>query len=121
LYKVSVTTHFDAAHQLNGYEGPCQALHGHTWKVRVDVVTGRKDEVGISLDFKELKSITHQVLDRFDHKYINQVAPFDHINPTAENLSAYIFDEIEKLLPDKVSMSEVTVWESESYAISYSR
>ena len=119
MYTVFIETHFAASHQLHGYNGMCRDLHGHTWKVRVEIESSRTDEVGISFDFKELKALTSTVIERLDHHHINDVPPFDTENPTAENLSRYIYREVGKLLPDIVSMSRVTVWESASYAVSY--
>jgi 6-pyruvoyltetrahydropterin/6-carboxytetrahydropterin synthase len=120
LYKILIETHFDAAHQLNGYVGQCGRLHGHTWKVHVEVLTHKINEIGISLDFKVLKAITEDVIKHFDHQDLNKVAPFDQINPTAENLSRYIYQEIEKQLPSAIQIKEVTIWESDKYAVSYS-
>jgi len=121
LYSIFIQTHFDAAHQLHGYPGECCELHGHTWKVEVKVNAYETDEIGISFDFKQLKSITDSVIATFDHKHINQVEPFDKINPTAENLSKYIYEKIEKKLPPQVKISEVTLWESDNYAITYKK
>jgi len=120
LYKIFVETHFAASHQLHGYQGACKALHGHTWKIRVEVKTDQVDEIGISVDFKELKSDIRSIIDRLDHHHINEIPPFDKMNPTAENLSRYIYEEVQKTLPSHVGMSKVTVWESSNYAISYS-
>ena len=120
MYKIFIETHFAAAHQLHGYQGMCKDLHGHTWKVRVEITTNQVNEIGISFDFKELKSITESVIDRLDHQHINEVAPFDQENPTAENLAKYIYHEVKKKLPSFVRMSQVTIWESDIYAISYS-
>lgn len=120
MYKIFIETHFAASHQLHGYQGPCRTLHGHTWKVRVEVETDKVDKIGISFDFKELKSITESVIKRLDHHHINDIAPFDKENPTAENLSRYIHEEVKKNLPKHVRISQVVVWESASYAVSYS-
>jgi 6-pyruvoyltetrahydropterin/6-carboxytetrahydropterin synthase len=120
LYTIFVETHFAASHQLHGYEGACRALHGHTWKVGVEVKTDRINPIGISVDFKELKDNIRSVIDRLDHHHINEIPPFDKINPTAENLSRYIFEEVQKTLPSLAGISKVTVWESSNYAVSYS-
>jgi 6-pyruvoyltetrahydropterin/6-carboxytetrahydropterin synthase len=120
MYRVFVESHFTAAHQLRGYEGQCGRLHGHTWKVRVEVESGTVDAIGISLDFKELKRLIDAPLERLDHYHINEVPPFDVENPTAENLSRYIYREIRDRLPDGVSVAAVTVWESDKYGVSYS-
>ena len=120
MFKVFVETTFAAAHQLHKYKGACGKLHGHTWKVRVEVTTDRADDMGISFDFKSLKAITEAIIERLDHRHINEVPPFDRENPTAENLSRYIYEETRKELPTHVHVSQVTVWESEKYAVSYS-
>jgi 6-pyruvoyltetrahydropterin/6-carboxytetrahydropterin synthase len=120
LYRIFIETHFAASHQLHGYQGLCKDLHGHTWKVRVEVETNETNDIGISFDFKELKAITQSVIQRLDHHHINDVEPFDKENPTAENLARYIFVEIKTLLPSSVRIHQVTVWESAYYAVSYS-
>ena len=119
MFKVEITTHFAASHQLHGYNGECRALHGHTWKVQAEIITGTVDEVGISFDFKELKDLTNKIISRFDHKHINDVEPFDKKNPTAEHLAKYIYDNLAAELPQDIGMSRVTVWESEKYALTY--
>ncbi|RKY75640.1 6-carboxytetrahydropterin synthase QueD [candidate division KSB1 bacterium] len=119
MYHIFYETRFAAAHHLQGYNGMCSELHGHTWKVRVEIKADQKDEIGISFDFKKLKSITGKVIDRLDHHYINEVPPFDKKNPTAENLAEYFFHEVGILLPKTVAMSKVIVWESESYGVSF--
>ena len=114
-----VKAHFDAAHHLPGYPGKCAGSHGHTWKIEV-VVRGRElNEIGLVYDFAELKKQVDDVLDRLDHKYLNEVPPFDAISPTGENLAAYLFGEIAAKLPDAVEMAEVRVWESDSACLIY--
>jgi len=120
VYRLFIETHFAASHQLHGYNGPCKALHGHTWKVRVEIKTNLKNNIGISFDFKELKGITMSVIDRIDHCHINDIPPFDKENPTAENLAEYIFREVKGQLPPEARMSEVVIWESAQYAVAYS-
>lgn len=120
MYKISIETHFAASHQLHGYQGPCKTLHGHTWRVRVEVKSDRIDDIGISVDFKDLKRLTHDVIERLDHKHINDIPPFDRENPTAENLARYIYAEVKQRLPGGVNMVEVVLWESANYAVTYS-
>jgi 6-pyruvoyltetrahydropterin/6-carboxytetrahydropterin synthase len=119
MYRTFIETHFSAAHQLHGYPGHCGRLHGHTWKIRVEVETDQKDGIGISIDFKKLKEITHSCLEPFDHHHINTVPPFDKENPTAENLARHLYREIRNRLPAHVRPVQVVVWESEHYAVSY--
>lgn len=119
VFRTFIETRFSAAHRINGYQGQCGKLHGHTWKVRVQVKTGRINEIGISIDFKELRLLTESVLEKLDHQLINEVAPFDQINPTAENLAKYIYETVAPTLPATLEMNEVIVWESDNYAVSY--
>ncbi len=120
MYTIFIESHFAASHQLHGYQGMCKELHGHTWKVRVEVRAGQTDEIGISFDFKRLKGITESVLSLLDHHHINAVPPFDRINPTAENLSRFIYDAVSAKLPQSVAMFQVTLWESAQYGVMYS-
>ncbi len=120
VYKTFIDTGFSAAHLLRDYRGSCGHLHGHTWKVRVEVESDRLDKIGMTIDFKDLKMKADSVISEFDHHYINQIDPFDKENPTAENLARYIYRKIERILPENVKISEVTVWESDNYGVKYS-
>ena len=120
-YELSVKTSFAAAHQLNGYEGACENLHGHNWKVEVFVKADKLNDIGIALDFKVLKNKTNEVLSVLDHKNLNQVPPFDKINPSSENIARWLYqrlNDVLKLLDVKVS--KVSVWETDNYYASYS-
>lgn len=119
IYQTFVETHFTSAHKLQGYSGHCGRLHGHTWKVRVEVETATLNSIGLSMDFKELKRLTEIALEKLDHVYLNEIPPFDQKNPTAENLAFFIYHEIKNLLPSEVRLKKVTVWESENYGCSY--
>lgn len=120
VYKTFVDTSFSAAHQLRNYEGSCGELHGHTWKVRVEVEASQLDEIGMTIDFKDLKEKADSVIGRFDHRCLNQISPFDEENPTAENIARHVYVEIKKLLPDKINVIEVIVWESANHGVKYS-
>lgn len=111
-YELSIKGHFDAAHRLYDYPGECRELHGHTWDVEVVVGADTLDEIGIVYDFKALKSDLFAVLDRYDHVLINDVAPFDEISPTAENLARVICEELQQRVDPRVTVKEVAVWES---------
>ncbi len=119
MYDLMIRGHFDAAHALHGYPGECCNLHGHTWDVEVVVQGSELDEVGIVYDFKTLKEDLAAVLAPLDHVYLNDVAPFDAMNPTAEHLSRYIFDELSVRLGRAVRVAEVAVWESPIAKITY--
>lgn len=119
MYELTVKGHFDAAHALQGYPGECRELHGHTWDVEVTVTGERLDGVGIVYDFKRLKADLATVLGRYDHTYLNDVQPFDHVNPTAENLARVFYEELSRTVGDEVTVSEVAVWESPVARIAY--
>ncbi len=120
MYELTVKTHFAAAHNLRGYEGACERLHGHNWKVEVFVEAKKLDDIDVAIDFKVLKSETAKVIDKLDHYYLNEVPPFDKINTTAENIARYIYQELGKNLDDgNVRVSRVRVWESETAAATY--
>jgi 6-pyruvoyltetrahydropterin/6-carboxytetrahydropterin synthase len=120
LYLTSVQTSFAASHQLHGHQGPCRGLHGHTWNATVEVISQTVDEIGISIDFEELNKITESVISELDHHHLNDVPPFDKKNPTAENLAAYIYNQIKEALPSSSKIHRVTVWESENHSVTYS-
>lgn len=118
-YELTVKDHFDAAHALPGYDGPCRFLHGHTWDIEATLAGQHLDDVGMLYDFKAIKRDLHAILENFDHRCINEVAPFDVINPTAEHMARVIFYELEKTLPAPISLKEVAVWESPIARVAY--
>lgn len=120
VYTIKVVTDFAAAHSLREYEGECSRLHGHNWKVEIEAKATSLNAVGMGVDFKDLKAATKTILARFDHYNINDVPPFDKINPTAENLSAHFYQELSRLLnDDRVRISAVTIWETERACVKY--
>lgn len=121
VYEMTIKDHFDAAHRLIDYDGPCRHLHGHTWDIEATVSGRTLDKIGIVYDFKALKQDLHSLLDAFDHKYLNDVPPFDTLNPTAENLAKHIFHELELRLPIGITLKEIVVWESPKAKITYHR
>lgn len=119
MYYLRVEDDFAAAHQLREYQGKCENLHGHNWRVKVVVKGTRLDAAGMLLDFGVLKRLLKECLDRLDHRFLNDTAPFDRINPTSENLAKYVFEQLGELLPEGVLVHDTTVWESEKCAASY--
>jgi len=109
MYRLRVKSYFNAAHKLDGYEGKCANLHGHTWKVEVFVVGDKLDEVGMLIDFNILKEKVREVTERLDHSFLNDFK--DIGNPTSENIARYIFKNL-KDLPKNVRLEKVRVWES---------
>jgi 6-pyruvoyltetrahydropterin/6-carboxytetrahydropterin synthase len=110
MYEVRVLSRFSSAHNLRNYKGKCENLHGHTWKVELCLTGDKLNSDGFLCDFVELKKELNTLLDRYDHKYINEVKPFDTLNPTAENLARVIYDELKQKFS---GLLEVTVWESD--------
>lgn len=106
---------FDAAHHIEGHQGQCQHIHGHSWKVELVVSGDDLNSLGMLADFKELRGLAKQVIEAYDHKNLNDVCAF---NPTAENLAAFIHSFIKTRLaflydPSIVKVVAVRVWESE--------
>jgi 6-pyruvoyltetrahydropterin/6-carboxytetrahydropterin synthase len=122
MYEVSVDETFAAAHNLRGYKGKCEDLHGHNYKVRVTVEGRELDSVGLLYDFVRLKQVISGVIRSLDHKYLNELSPFDLLNPSAENIARHIYDESVKQLeraPNGAGIASVTVWETETSAATY--
>ena len=120
MYEISVELDFDAAHYLRGYQGKCEALHGHRYRAVVKVKTAQLNDIGLAYDFTELKRHLGDILARFDHACINDVPPFDKINASAENIARTIYQELEpKLAGAPVSISSVEVWESPQNRVTY--
>ncbi|MDH5601401.1 MAG: 6-carboxytetrahydropterin synthase QueD [Gammaproteobacteria bacterium] len=120
-YTMKILLDFAAAHYLRNYEGACNRLHGHNWKVEVQVTATKLDDVGMGMDFKVIKDATRELIGQLDHYNLNDIPPFDKINPTAENISAYLYDELSgKLNTDNVKVSTVTLWETDRACVTYS-
>ncbi len=119
MYKLTVRTGFSGAHFLKGYKGQCARLHGHNWTIKVTAKTTELNELGMGIDFKELKRIINIVIDQFDHSVVNEHPAFKDRNPTAEHLANYFCREINKSLPGTASVESVEVWESENYSVKY--
>jgi len=121
MYHISVEQHFDAAHFLRGYHGKCEALHGHRFRVVVKIKSPEVNEIGIAYDFTELKQQLGNILSRFDHTCLNDVSPFDKINPSSENIASTIYAELQpKLVGAPISISHIEVWESPQSGAAYS-
>lgn len=133
MYKIKVESHFSSAHNLRGYKGKCEELHGHNWKVELVAQSSGLDKAGMVLDFKHLKKKLNTVLDKLDHKYLNEIPYFkkvnpvrkkhakriklsNGVNPTSENIAKYIYDSLKGGIPGILA---VTVWENESCCATY--
>ncbi|MBA3582575.1 MAG: 6-carboxytetrahydropterin synthase QueD [Gammaproteobacteria bacterium] len=120
LYTLKILTDFASAHTLRGYPGACARMHGHNWKVEVEVQAQQLDELGIAIDFKTIRRETNAICDRLDHHYLNDIEPFTEINPTAENIAAYLFNAIATVINnERVRVSAVTLWETDRACVRY--
>lgn len=120
MYELKIEDAFAAAHNLRAYQGQCEALHGHNWKVEVVVRADRLDELGLAVDFKDLKEATTAVLDELDHTYLNELPAFREQNPSSELIAKYIFEQLqEKVSREGLWVHRVTAWESDNACASY--
>ena len=120
MYEVSVRDHFDAAHYLRGYQGKCERLHGHRFQVVVGLKVEQVDDIGLAYDFVRLKQQLGEILDRIDHTCLNEIPPFDNINPSSENIAINIYEQLQPLLEGAgVFVSSVQVWESPDCCVTY--
>ena len=116
MYRIKVEGNFSSAHSLRGYKGKCESLHGHNWKVEVEISGESLDKIGMLVDFKIVKKQLYRVLEKLDHSYLNKLAYFKKVNPTSENIAKYIYD---RLQGKGLSVKAVTVWESQNCCARY--
>ncbi len=120
-YQLKVITDFASAHTLRDYPGACSRMHGHNWKVELEAVATRLDDVGMGVDFKVMKEAAREVGGRLDHQYLNELEPFKTVNPTAENIAAYMYKEISaRINSDTIKVTALTLWETERACVRYS-
>lgn len=120
MYELTVEANFSAAHQLRGYKGKCERMHGHNWKVHVHVVSDKLDGIDMVMDFHELKRLTNETIAPLDHSLLNEMFPFTERNPSSEAIAKWIYDSLKKKLPSEaVRVSAVTVWESDTASATY--
>jgi 6-pyruvoyltetrahydropterin/6-carboxytetrahydropterin synthase len=121
MYTLTVTTDFSASHIIPGHPGKCARLHGHNWKVEISVQSQVLDELGMAVDFADIKAQAKSVIEEVDHRHLNDIPPFDTISPTAENVSAWLYQRLTKLINKKnISVSAVTLWETDRSRVQYS-
>lgn len=120
-YQLKVVTEFASAHTLRDYPGACSRMHGHNWKVELEAVSSQLDKTGMAIDFKAMKNAANEVGDELDHRYLNDLEPFKEINPTAENIAAYMYKEISaRINNNTVKVTALTIWETERACVRYS-
>ena len=120
MFELKIVSQFAAAHQLREYEGGCERLHGHNWKVEVFISGSTLKEDGLLVDFRVIKEKTAQILGELDHRFLNDLEAFHSLNPSSENIARHIFTSLSGELntPD-IRVTKVTAWESESACASY--
>ena len=123
MYEVTVEAGFSSGHYLRNYHGKCENPHGHNYKVRVTLQGKELDATGLLLDFKMLKQVMRPVIDHLDHQMINDLPPFTEINPSAENLSRYFYDETNRQLHEmtegRVRVKDCTIYETDQTTATY--
>ncbi len=125
MFEVTVEETFAAGHALRGYRGKCEKPHGHNYRVRLTLRGPELDSAGLLYDFVRLKAILSEIAERLDHQFMNDIAPFDVLNPSAENLARYFFQEAERRLAAQqpgngVRVAAITVWETDTSTATYS-
>jgi len=122
MFEVSVDETFSSGHALRGYKGKCENVHGHNYKVRVTLAGPELDSIGLLYDFVHLKQAIQGVIRTLDHRFLNDFAPFDTMNPSAENIARHIYEEISKQMKtveNGAAISHVTVWETDVTSATY--
>jgi len=119
-YTLKILADFASAHTLRDYPGDCSRMHGHIWKLEVEVTASTLNEHGMGMDFKTIKIATRELAKTLDHRYLNDIPPFDTINPTAENIAQYFYQNLSNTLNiDTAKISAVTLWETDRACVRY--
>jgi 6-pyruvoyltetrahydropterin/6-carboxytetrahydropterin synthase len=113
MYRLRVFDYFSSAHFLVGYQGKCESLHGHNWKVEAEIEGEKIDNLGMLIDFKILKGYLAEILKEMDHTLLNNIEEFKNTNPSAELIAKYVFKKLSRLIPEGIIVSAVSVWETE--------
>jgi 6-pyruvoyltetrahydropterin/6-carboxytetrahydropterin synthase len=123
MYEVTVEAGFSSGHYLRNYHGRCENPHGHNYKVRVTLIGAALDATGLLLDFKMLKQVMRPVIDRIDHQMLNDLEPFNTINPSAENLAHYFWEQTSEQLAEmtagRVRVKDCTIWETDTTSATF--
>jgi len=120
MYEIIVEDHFDSAHFLRDYKGKCENIHGHRYTIRVRLKAERLNEIGLAYDFTDVKNILAKIIARFDHAALNEISPFDKINPSVENIARTVYSELKlKLRREPITISAVETWETPTQGVIY--
>lgn len=124
MFQVSVEETFSAGHALRGYRGKCENIHGHNYRVRVTLEGPQLDSIGLLVDFTNLKQVMRGIIGVLDHQFMNDLEPFRTVNPSAENMAKYFYDEVDrqlKDLPPGARIADVIVWETDTSRAQFRR
>ena len=123
MYELTVEREFSSGHYLRNYHGRCENPHGHNYKVRITLTGAELDQAGLLLDFKLLKQVMRPVIDRIDHQMLNDLEPFTNVNPSAENIARYFYEQTSQQLTDmtsgRVRVKDCTIWETDTTSATY--
>jgi len=123
MFEVTVEAGFSSGHYLRNYHGRCENPHGHNYKVRVTLVGAALDATGLLLDFKMLKQVMRPVIDRIDHQMLNDLEPFTTLNPSAENLAHYFYqqtnEQLSGMTAGRVRVKDCTIWETDTTSATF--
>lgn len=117
-YTLRVDARFEAAHHLTSYRGEAEPVHGHSWRVQVELETAQLDDEGMAFDFVEVTRALSDLTSRFDHRHINEISPFDGLSPTTERLARWFFEGLCERLP-AAPITQVRVWEGPDCSATY--
>jgi 6-pyruvoyltetrahydropterin/6-carboxytetrahydropterin synthase len=122
MFEVSVEETFSAGHALRGYKGKCENVHGHNYRVQVTLEGPQLDSIGLLIDFTELKRVIRNVIHQLDHQFLNELEPFTTVNPTAENMAKYFYEEVTSQLrglPGGARVTDIVIWETDTASARY--
>ena len=120
MYEISVDYSFAAGHALRGYKGKCENVHGHNYRVQVTVAGEQLNASGLLVDFVDLRAAIQSIVDRLDHRFLNDLPPFDQLNPSAENLARYMCEELQPQVKEQaLRIQSVTVWETDTTSATF--
>ncbi|HEY4978915.1 MAG TPA: 6-carboxytetrahydropterin synthase QueD [Candidatus Acidoferrum sp.] len=122
MFQVSVEESFSAGHALRGYKGKCENVHGHNYRVQITLEGPELDHIGLLVDFTHVKQVMRELIKRLDHQFINDLVPFTTVNPSAENMAKYFFEEVSsnlKNMPPGAAVKDVVIWETDTACAKY--
>lgn len=120
MFDIFIDTHFAGAHHLRDYPGECEKPHGHNWKVKVTVRASSVDQYGMGIDFKVLKKVVKQAIDKLDHKDLNELPYFSQKNPSSEHIAEFLYEEVKDVLTSETyHLYSVRVLETDTQGLTY--